>query len=130
MDYAFGEQAYETMEELLKPYFKDEQKSYMPVESISIMGKAGILNGVKGDIMIPDAHLFEGTADNYPFENELSVKDLEGYDLDVYSGAMMSVLGNIIAKSGYSAFLSSFQLECNWSGNGRRALPESNTSIR
>ena len=93
MDYAFGEQAYETMEELLKPYFKNEQKSYMPVESISIMGKAGILNGVKGDIMIPDAHLFEGTADNYPVENELKVKDLEGYDLDVYSGAMMSVLG-------------------------------------
>jgi hypothetical protein len=93
MDYAFGEQAYETMEELLKPYFKDEEKSYMPIESISIMGKAGILKGVKGDIMIPDAHLFEGTADNYPFENELSVKDLEGYDLDVYSGAMMSVLG-------------------------------------
>ena len=65
----------------------------MPVESISIMGKAGILNGGKGDIMLPDAHLFEGTADNYPFENELKVKDLEGYDLDVYSGAMMSVLG-------------------------------------
>ena len=93
MDYAFGEQAYETMEELLKPYFKDEHKSYMPIESISIMGKAGILNGVKGDIMIPDAHLFEGTADNYPFENELKAEDLEGYDLDVYSGAMMSVLG-------------------------------------
>ena len=93
MDYAFGEQAYETMEELLKPYFKHEHKSYMPIESISIMGKAGILNGVKGDIMIPDAHLFEGTADNYPFENELKAEDLEGYDLDVYSGAMMSVLG-------------------------------------
>jgi len=93
MDYAFGEQAYETMEELLKPYLKDELKSYMPVESISIMGKAGILNGMKGDIMIPDAHLFEGTADNYPFENELSVQDFDGYDLNVYNGAMMTVLG-------------------------------------
>jgi hypothetical protein len=43
------------------------------------MGKAGILEGQKGDIMIPKAHLFEGTADNYPFKNELSKKDLEGF---------------------------------------------------
>ena len=42
------------------------------------MGKAGILEGGKGDIMIPSAHIFEGTADNYPFKNELSKKDLEG----------------------------------------------------
>ena len=93
MDYAFGEQAYETMEELLKPFFTDDEKEYMPVGSISIMGKAGILKGVKGDIMIPDAHLFEGTADNYPFHNELKVSDFEGHDLQVLSGAMMSVLG-------------------------------------
>ena len=28
--------------------------------------------------MIPDAHIFEGTADNYPFVNELSKEDLKG----------------------------------------------------
>ena len=39
------------------------------------MGKAGILEGSKGDIMIPSAHIFEGTADNYPFRNELTLED-------------------------------------------------------
>jgi hypothetical protein len=37
------------------------------------MGKAGILEGGKGDIMIPNAHI-KGTADNYFFENELSAE--------------------------------------------------------
>jgi hypothetical protein len=57
------------------------------------MGKAGILEGGKGDIMIPSAHIFEGTADNYPFENELSKSDLEGQGVEVYEGSMISVLG-------------------------------------
>lgn len=94
MDYAFGEQAYETMDELLKPY-KPEQNTahYLNVISISIMGKAGILTGDKGDIMIPNAHIFEGTADNYPFENGLQKEDLEGHKVGVYEGAMISVLG-------------------------------------
>ena len=78
MDYAFGEQAYETMDELLKPYKNRNEKNYLDVKSISIMGKAGILEGGKGDIMIPSAHIFEGTADNYPFKNELSKEDLKG----------------------------------------------------
>ena len=93
MDYAFGEQAYETMEELLKPYQDGEEKIYLDVDSISIMGKAGILEGGKGDLMIPSAHLFEGTADNYPFENELSKEDFEDNGLLVFEGAMVSVLG-------------------------------------
>jgi len=57
------------------------------------MGKAGILEGGKGDIMIPSAHIFEGTADNYPFENELSKEDLEGQGVDIYEGTMITVLG-------------------------------------
>ncbi|WP_459210250.1 DUF6909 family protein [Aquimarina rhabdastrellae] len=94
MDYAFGEQAYETMDELLKPYNKTEsEKVYLNVDSVSIMGKAGILEGGKGDIMIPTAHLFEGTADNYPFVNELQKEDLEGEGISVYDGAMVTVLG-------------------------------------
>ena len=61
MDYAFGEQAYETMDELLKSYEKEETINIpLNVESISIMGKAGILGGGKGDILIPTAHVFEG----------------------------------------------------------------------
>jgi hypothetical protein len=44
MDYAFGEQAYETIDELLKPFKK---RNFLNVESVSIMGKAGILEGEK-----------------------------------------------------------------------------------
>lgn len=93
MDYAFGEQAYETMEELLKPFEEESKRTYLDVDSVSIMGKAGILEGGKGDIMIPSAHLFEGTADNYPFDNELKKIDFEGHGLKVFEGAMVSVLG-------------------------------------
>ena len=90
MDYAFGEQAFELMDELLKPY-DDEIKQNLNVKSISIMGKAGILKGDKGDIMLPNAHIFEGTADNYPFENDLSVDDFK--NIPVVEGPMVSVLG-------------------------------------
>tara|TARA_R110001606_G_scaffold142707_2_gene282018 strand:+ start:1509 stop:3125 length:1617 start_codon:yes stop_codon:yes gene_type:complete len=94
MDYAFGEQAYETIDELLKPYrVKKNQEVFLNVVSITIMGKAGILEGGKGDIMIPNAHIFEGTADNYPFINELKKEDFEGNGLKVLQGAMVTVLG-------------------------------------
>jgi hypothetical protein len=94
MDYAFGEQAYETMDELLKPFkCKNGKKYYLNVDSVSIMGKAGILEGGKGDIMIPSSHVFEGTADNYPFKNQLKKKMFEGCGVDVYAGAMVTVLG-------------------------------------
>ena len=93
MDYAFGEQAYETIDELLKPYKKGKDKTFINVESVSIMGKAGILEGGKGDIMIPCAHINEGTADNYPFENELTAEMFEGNDMPVFAGPMVTVLG-------------------------------------
>ncbi len=94
MDYAFGEQAYETMDELLKPYICENDKNYhLNVESVSVMGKAGILEGDKGDIMIPSAHVFEGTADNYPFKNQLKKRMFEGCGVDIHSGAMVTVLG-------------------------------------
>jgi hypothetical protein len=90
MDYAFGEQAYETIDELLKPYKKD---TLLNVESVSIMGKAGILQGGKGDIMIPTAHINEGTADNYFFDNELTAEMFENNDIPVFEGPMVTVLG-------------------------------------
>ena len=93
MDYAFGEQAYETMDELLKPYKTNDEAIHLNVQSVSIMGKAGILEGGKGDIMIPSSHIFEGTADNYPFKNELKKEDLEGFGVQVFDGTMVSVLG-------------------------------------
>ena len=93
MDYAFGEQAFETMDELLKPYKSNDEVIHLNVKSVSIMGKAGILEGGKGDIMIPSSHIFEGTADNYPFKNELKKEDLEGFGVRVFDGTMVSVLG-------------------------------------
>jgi len=93
MDYAFGEQAFETIDELLKPYKEGKNRTFMNVESVSIMGKAGILEGGKGDIMIPNAHINEGTADNYPFENELTASMFEGNEIPVYAGPMITVLG-------------------------------------
>ncbi len=106
MDYAFGEQAFEVMDELLKPIEPDtapdtgpaagdsrSRKYPLQVASISIMGKAGILEGSKGDIMVPSAHVFEGTADNYPFDNDFSKADFEGNGLSVLEGTMITVLG-------------------------------------
>lgn len=93
MDYAFGEQAFEVLDELLKPYETKKASIRMNVKSIGIMGKAGILTGKKGDIMIPNSHIIEGPTDNYVFENELSIEDFKGSRLGVYEGPMVTVLG-------------------------------------
>lgn len=92
-DYAFGEQAFEIMDELLRPYQYEQQLHTMKVKSVSIMGKAGILTGGKGDIMIPTSHIFEGTADNYVFENALKLEDFQDNELKAYEGSMITVLG-------------------------------------
>lgn len=107
MDYAFGEQAYETMDELLKPFKWNGDKVHLNVKSISVMGKAGILEGDKGDIMIPSAHIFEGTADNYPFKNELCKEDLEGGNIAVYEGTMITVLGTSLQNKEILKFFNS-----------------------
>lgn len=115
MDYAFGEQAYECFDELLKPFETDEGKSYpLDVLSASIMGKAGILTGNKGDIMIPDSHVFEGTADNYPFKNELKKEDFEGHGLGVYQGTMFTVLGTSLQNKDVLSYL----MESSWKAIG------------
>lgn len=92
-DYAFGEQAYEVMDELLRPFEYEGNVYTMNVKSVSIMGKAGILTGEKGDIMIPTSHIFEGTADNYPFENALKLEDFQDDELRAFEGSMITVLG-------------------------------------
>jgi hypothetical protein len=108
MDYAFGEQAYETMDELLKPCQTAIGELRFNVQSVSIMGKAGILEGEKGDIMVPTAHVFEGTADNYPLQNKFSKADFEGQGLRVFEGPMITVLGTSLQnKEVLSYFLHS-----------------------
>ncbi|MCH7412219.1 hypothetical protein MM213_01890 [Belliella sp. R4-6] len=114
MDYAFGEQAYECFDELLKPYEKDGKSIALDVVSASIMGKAGILEGNKGDIMIPNSHVFEGTADNYPFKNELKKSDFEGFGLGVYEGPMITVLGTSLQNKDVLRYF----MESSWKAAG------------
>jgi len=91
IDYAFGSQAFEVMDELLTPNIEGKE-AYFNFRSISIMGKAGTLPGKKGDIMLPTAHVFEGNPHNYIIDNDLSLKDFDG-TIPVFVGPIVTVLG-------------------------------------
>lgn len=92
MDYAFGSQAFEAMDELLEPYYQNDSESSFDIKSISVMGKAGILSGVKGDIILATSHVFEGTSDNYLVDNDLTNDDFDD-SVNVYTGPMITVVG-------------------------------------
>ncbi len=95
MDYAFGAQAFEVMDCLLNPFPEpSEARTETPINvaSISIMGKAGILAGNKGEIMLATAHVIEGSSDNYMVDNDLDEADFDS-DMPVYTGPMVTVLG-------------------------------------
>ncbi len=92
IDYAFGYQAFEVMDELLAPYYKENANVNFRVDSISVMGKAGILPGNKGDIMLATAHVMEGTPHNYIVNNDLCLSDFED-PKDIYVGPIVTVLG-------------------------------------
>jgi len=92
MDYAFGDQAFEAMDELLNPMDDEEQLLELDVKSISVMGKAGILPGQKGDIMLATAHVIEGTANNYIVDNDLKKQDFKDAPA-VFVGPVLTVLG-------------------------------------
>lgn len=99
MDYAFGEQAFELFDELLKPYKTEGISKKLNLHSISVMGKAGTLVGNRGDLMLPTAHIFEGTADNYPFDNDMSQSDFETVEIPVHEGALLTVLGTSLQNA-------------------------------
>jgi len=92
MDYAFGYQAFELLDELLQPWDRNGSGRTLKVQSISIMGKAGILPGKKGDIMLATAHVLEGQAHNYIVNNDLIREDFDD-DIDMYVGPIVTVLG-------------------------------------
>jgi hypothetical protein len=92
MDYAFGEQAYETMDELLKPYLINGEKHQMNIKSINIMGKAGILEG----------------------ENALNISQFEGHGLGVYEGNMITVLGTSLQNKDILTYF----LKSSWKAVG------------
>lgn len=115
MDYAFGEQAYETMDELLKPHNHGKENAVkLDVQSVSVMGKAGILSGDKGDIMIPTAHISEGTADNYFFNNELLDIDFNDLNLKTFVGNMITVLGTSLQNK----FILNYFKTTSWNAVG------------
>jgi hypothetical protein len=92
MDYAFGLQAFELLDELLQPWGNDDATRMLNVQSVSVMGKAGILPGEKGDIMLATAHVLEGQAHNYIVENDLRREDFDD-TVNVYTGPIITVLG-------------------------------------
>ncbi len=92
MDYAFGTQAFEAMDELLNPSLEEASTRIENVQSISVLGKAGILPGKKGDLMLPTARVLEGTPHNYLVDNDLSQKDFDK-GTRVFVGPIVTVLG-------------------------------------
>jgi len=92
MDYAFGTQAFEVMDRLLSPLQEAGDNGLVNLKSVAVMGKAGILTGDKGDIMLATAHVIEGSSDNYIFDNDLIKEDFDD-DIDVYVGPMITVVG-------------------------------------
>jgi len=113
-DYAFGTQAFKIMDELLG---KQEQLEdlILNIESISIMGKAGILAGNKGDIMLATAHVLEGTPNNYIVQNDFEKEDFREADtLQIFKGPMLTVLGTSLQNS---ALLERF-LQSDWKAIG------------
>ncbi len=92
MDYAFGEQAFELMDELLYPWKGNGGTLMLNTRSISIIGKAGILPGDKGDIMLANAHVLEGTPHNYIIDNDLEASKFDE-SVNVYTGPIITVLG-------------------------------------
>ena len=92
IDYAFGAQAFDILDELLCPcHFEDKTVTFQ-FESVNIMGKAGTLPGEKGDIMLATAHVMEGTPNNYIVHNDLDITDFDkGYPIHV--GPIVTVLG-------------------------------------
>jgi len=92
IDYAFGTQAFDALDRLLEPFSTKDKEVPMNVQSISVMGKAGILPGKKGDIMLATAHVLEGTSHNYIVDNDLKQSDFDS-SVDVYEGPIVTVLG-------------------------------------
>ncbi len=113
MDYAFGTQAFEALDELMEPYEQGAGTVSFCINSISVMGKAGTLTGDKGDIMLATSHVFEGTSDNYIVDNDIKKSDFDS-DVNVYSGPIVTVVGTSLQNQD---LLKRFQAS-NWKAVG------------
>ena len=113
MDYAFGTQAFEALDELFEPLEKESKIVTFSVESISVMGKAGTLVGEKGDIMLATSHVFEGTSDNYIVDNDIKEADFDD-NVKVFCGPIVTVVGTSLQNQD---LLKRFQAS-NWKAVG------------
>ena len=64
--------------------------------------------------MIPSAHIFEGSTDNYIIDNALKVEDLEPYGLPIFVGPMITVLGTSLQNRDILRYF----LKSSWSAIG------------
>jgi hypothetical protein len=94
MDYAFGEEGFFLLNELLETLGTR-------VRGIYIIGKAGTLAGVRGDIMLPTFFVKQGSGDVYDIGNTLVAGDFEGLgDFRVLTGGpMLTVAGTFLQNS-------------------------------
>ncbi|MEI6385328.1 MAG: cyclic nucleotide-binding domain-containing protein [Spirochaetota bacterium] len=93
IDYAFGEQAEEIMRSLLLLFGKN-------VRTINIIGKAGGLQGARGDILAPTAFIEQATDAFQPLEPEdrAAIARLEAAlpGRKVHEGPMLTVGGTLL----------------------------------
>lgn len=108
MDYAFGEEGFFLLNELCQT-FGDRLKS------VFIMGKAGTLNGARGDVMLPSYFVKQGTGDVYAIDNCLSGSDFpEDFPFAVHSGGpMLTVDGTFMQNKDVLEYFRN-----NWSALG------------
>lgn len=90
-DYAFGEQGFYIMNEVCEALGS-------VIHGLWIMGKAGILDGKRGEIMLPGYFVEQGGGNTYAFPNVLTVKDFEGIFSDTihHDGPMLTVSGTFL----------------------------------
>jgi hypothetical protein len=91
MDYAFGEEGFFLLNELLEMFGER-------VRGVYIMGKAGTLVGKRGDIMLPTFFVKLGSGDVYDITNDLAREDFEGLEGPAVhdGGPMLTVAGTFL----------------------------------
>jgi hypothetical protein len=94
MDYAFGEEGFFLLNELLETLGSR-------VRGVYIIGKAGTLTGARGDIMLPTFFVKQGSGDVYDIGNTLAPCDFDGLgDFRVLTGGpMLTVAGTFLQNS-------------------------------
>lgn len=90
-DYAFGEQGFYIMNELCEALGSS-------IHSLWIIGKAGILVGKRGEIMLPSYFVEQGGGNTYAFCNGLRLADFDGLRASKihHDGPMLTVSGTFL----------------------------------